>query len=103
MRLVALVRQRPSQAITATARKLAVLVYHVLKGNFVYRDPGADAYDTQQRARVLRHLRHRANRLGFALVSHETGEIVAQRLIRWAAQRLPLRAGAVEAGECAFA
>jgi transposase len=64
------------QAITATARKLAVLVYHVLKGDFVYRDPGADAYDTQQRTRVLRQLRQRAHRLGFALVSHESGEVL---------------------------
>lgn len=42
------------QAITATARKLAVLVYRALKGELVYRDPGADAYDAQQRTRILR-------------------------------------------------
>ena len=59
----------------STARKLAVLVYHVLKGDFVYRDPGADGYDAQQRARQLRQLRHRATRLGFTLVSHDTGEV----------------------------
>ena len=64
------------QAVTATARKLAVLVYHVLKGDFVYRDPGADGYDAQQRARQLRQLRQRATQLGFALVSHETGEVL---------------------------
>ena len=62
------------QAVTATARKLAVLVYHVLKGDFVYRDPGADGHDAQQRARQLRQLRQRATRLGFALVSRDTGE-----------------------------
>lgn len=64
------------QAITATARKLAVLVYHVLKGDFVYRDPGAAGYDVQQRARQLRQLRQRARRLGFNLVSLETGEVL---------------------------
>jgi hypothetical protein len=53
-----------------------VLVYHVLKSDFVYRDPGADGYDAQQRARQLRQLRQRATRLGFALVSHETGEVL---------------------------
>lgn len=63
-------------AVTATARKLAVLVYHVMKGDFVYKDPGTEAYDAQQRARQLRHLRQRATRLGFALVSHETGEVL---------------------------
>src|SRR5712692_4555492 len=31
------------QAITATARKLAVLVYRALKGELVYQDPGAEA------------------------------------------------------------
>jgi transposase len=48
------------QAVTATARKLAVLVYRALKGELVYSDPGADAYDAQQRARILRRLRQRA-------------------------------------------
>jgi transposase len=64
------------QAITATARKLAVLVYRALKGDLVYRDPGADAYDAQQRTRVLRRLRQRAATLGFELLNRETGEIV---------------------------
>lgn len=64
------------QAITATARKLAILVYRALKGELVYRDPGADAYDIQQRTRVLRRLRHRAATLGFDLVNRETGEVL---------------------------
>ena len=38
------------QAITATARKLAILVYRALKGDLVYRDPGADAYDARNNA-----------------------------------------------------
>jgi transposase len=64
------------QAITATARKLAVLVYRALKGELVYRDPGADAYDRQQRSRVLRRLRQTATTLGFHLVNRDTGEIL---------------------------
>jgi transposase len=64
------------QAITATARKLAILVYRALKGELVYRDPGADAYDIQQRRRVLRQLRQRAATLGFELVNRETGEVL---------------------------
>lgn len=64
------------QAITATARKLAILVYRALKGELVYRDPGADGYDAQQRTRVLRRLRQRANNLGFALVNRQTGELL---------------------------
>jgi hypothetical protein len=65
-----------AKAITATGRKLAVLVYRMLKGELVYRDPRADAYDAQQRARVLRRLRQRAENLGFTLVNRETGEIL---------------------------
>jgi hypothetical protein len=77
------------QAITATARKLAVLVYRALKGELVYRDPGADAYDLQQRARALRRLRQRASTLGFDLLNRETGQILqagvswSERSVSW--------------------
>ena len=64
------------QAITATARKLAILVYRALKGELVYRDPGANAYDLHQRTRVLRRLRRTATTLGFDLVNRSTGEIL---------------------------
>jgi hypothetical protein len=65
-----------AKAITATARKLAVLVYRCLKGEIVYKDPGADAYDRQHRDSVLRRLRHRAAALGFSLVNEQTGELL---------------------------
>ncbi len=64
------------QAITATARKLAILVYRVLKGDLVYRDPGADQYTAAQRRRVLRHLRRRAEAFGFTLIDRTTGEVL---------------------------
>lgn len=64
------------QAITATARKLAILVYRALKGELVYQDPGAAAYDLGQRTRVLRRLRQRATALGYELVNRETGEVL---------------------------
>jgi transposase len=63
-----------AKAITATARKLAILVYRTLKDGLVYQDPGAAAYDAHHRTRVLRRLRQRATALGFTLVSLETGE-----------------------------
>ena len=65
-----------AKAITATARKLAILVYRALNGELDYRDPGADAYDARQRTSVLRRLRQRADALGFALVNRETGELL---------------------------
>jgi transposase len=64
-----------AKAVTATARKLAILVYHTLKGDLIYQDPGADAYDAQDRRRVIRRLRQRADHLGFALVDLKTGEL----------------------------
>lgn len=64
------------QAITATARKLAILVYRALKGELVYRDVGANAYDLQQRTRAIRRIRQHAATLGFDLVNRETGEIL---------------------------
>ncbi len=65
-----------AKAITATARKLAVLVYRALKDHLVSVDPGAAAYDAQDRTRLVRRLRHRADHLGFGLVNLATGEVV---------------------------
>ena len=65
-----------AKAITATARKLAILVYRTLKGDFVYADPGAATYDHQHRQSLLRRLRQRAAALGFNLVNGQTGEIL---------------------------
>jgi len=64
-----------AKAITATARKLAILIYHTLKGELIYQDPGAAAYEAHDRVRVMRRLRQRAQNLGFALVDLTTGEV----------------------------
>jgi transposase len=65
-----------AKAITATARKLAILVYRTLRDALVYHDPGAAAYDAQHRQRVIRHLRQRAADLGLVLVDRATGELL---------------------------
>lgn len=54
-------------AITATAHKLARIIYFMLKERKPYHDFGADYYDQQYRARVLRNLNRRAAKLGFRL------------------------------------
>jgi transposase len=64
------------KAITATARKLAILVYRTLKGELDYADPGASAYEERHRQRSLRNVRNRAKKLGFGLVNLETGELI---------------------------
>ena len=55
------------KAVVATAHKLARIVYFMLKRREPYRDPGADYYDQQHQARVIRSLSHRAATLGFRL------------------------------------
>ncbi len=65
-----------AKAITATARKLAILVYRSLKEGLLYQDPGAAAYDAQHRQRVIRRLRQRAAQLGFALINRTTGQVL---------------------------
>ena len=65
-----------AKAITATARKLAILVYRVLRGDIDYADPGVEAYEAQHRSRTLRNLRNRAQRLGLGLIDLETGELM---------------------------
>ena len=70
-----------AKAITATARKLAILVYRMLKGELTYDDPGAAAYEAQQRTQALRRLRNRATRLGFGLVDLSSGEVLAPEAV----------------------
>src|SRR5882672_7027142 len=45
-------RAGKAKAITATARKLATLIYRILKEGLVYADPGAETYDAQHRTHV---------------------------------------------------
>jgi transposase len=60
------------QAMVATAHKIARTFYHILKNRTPFRDIGAIAYDQQAQERELAHLRQRAKKLGFALVSAQT-------------------------------
>jgi transposase len=65
-----------AKAITATARKLAVLVYRVLSGRLVYHDHGAIGYHLINRAREIKSLRKRARSLGLELIDPSTGEVL---------------------------
>jgi len=57
----------PSQAIVATAHKIARIVYCMLKTKTPYYDMGADAYDEKRRTRAIKSLERKAHRLGFQL------------------------------------
>jgi transposase len=57
-----------AKAVTATARKIAVLFYNTLRHGTAYVDPGVDYYEERYRRRTLDNLRRRAESLGFKLV-----------------------------------
>lgn len=56
-----------AKAVTATARKIAVLFYNSLRYGMIYVDPGSVSYDEKYRQRVVANLRRRAEALGFTL------------------------------------
>ena len=56
-----------AKAVTATARKIAVLLYNELRHGMDYIDPGASYYETRYRARVIENLQRRAKAFGFVL------------------------------------
>jgi transposase len=74
-------RLGPPKAITATARKLAILVYRVLHGDFIYQDPGASAYLELHRTRLINALRRRAKQVGLSLINLETGEVLDHAVV----------------------
>lgn len=56
-----------AKAVTATARKRAILFYNALKYGQKYVDPGSDYYEERYRSRVLDGLKRRAKSLGYSL------------------------------------
>ena len=60
-----------AKAVTATARKLAILFYKALREGMTYVDAGVSAYETRYRERVVQNLTRRAKSLGLTLV-HNT-------------------------------
>jgi transposase len=58
----------PAKATTATAHKLAKIIYHMLKEQTPYRERSAEDYLHKDQERQLRLLRKQAKSLGFTLV-----------------------------------
>jgi len=56
-----------AKAVTATARKIAVLFYNAVRHGMDYADPGAAYYEERYRQRVLLNLQRRAKALGYVL------------------------------------
>lgn len=62
-------RLGPAKGIVATAHKLALLVYRMLKFGRNYVDIGQEKYEEQYKERTLKHLGRKALKLGFQLVA----------------------------------
>ena len=62
------------KAITATAHKLARIIYSMLRYGQGYVDAGAQYYESQYRERALRAARQRAAQLGYQLVPVSDGQ-----------------------------
>lgn len=56
------------KAITATARKLACLIYRMLKYGMEFVEQGQDYYERQYQERTIKGMRKKAHALGFELV-----------------------------------
>jgi transposase len=59
-----------AKAVTATARKLAILFYNAMRFGMKYVDPGVAYYEERYRQRVIHNLHRRAKDLGFSLVAN---------------------------------
>jgi transposase len=62
-------------AITATAHKLARLVYSLFKHGSAYVQQGLDAYESQYRERKVKAMARQAQALGYTLVALSTPEV----------------------------
>jgi transposase len=60
-----------AKAVTATARKIAILFYNAMRFGMAYQDPGADHYEQKYRGRVVKGLHRRAAEFGFTLQAVE--------------------------------
>ena len=65
-------RKDASVAIFATARKLAILIYRMLKYGTEYVDEGAKAYEERFRNQRLHSIQNIAKSMGYQLIAVET-------------------------------
>lgn len=64
-----------AKAITATAHKLASLVYRMIKYGMDYVDQGQEQYNQRYQERLLKNLKKQADAMGYALIHLGTGEV----------------------------
>ena len=61
------------KAITATAYKIARLIYSLLKDHKEYQDPGEDYYNQKYQGRIMKSMEKKAKSLGFQLIPIQVG------------------------------
>lgn len=64
-------RMGTPKATTATARKLACLIYRMLKYGVEYIDRGGEYYEKQYREKMIKNLQRRATQMGFRITPVE--------------------------------
>lgn len=57
----------PAKAITATAYKLARIIYNMLKNGTEYKDLGQDYYEKRYKNRLIENMKRRAKQFGYEL------------------------------------
>jgi len=57
------------KAITATAHKLAIIFYHMVKNKVAYKELGIDYYERYDKEQTIEKLKKKAQSLGFELVA----------------------------------
>jgi hypothetical protein len=67
-----------AKAVTATARKIAVLFSNTLRHGMAYADPGASYYEERYKQRVLANLQRRAKSLGYVLQAADPAPAAAR-------------------------
>jgi len=70
-------RLGPAKAITATAHKLAILIYRMLKYGMDYVEQGQKAYEKQYQQRKIQMLLKHAKQIGYNIIDPTSGEIVS--------------------------
>ena len=56
------------KAITATARKLAVIFFNMVKKKQEYKPIDPDTFDKKQQDRIIKNMKKKAQSMGFDLV-----------------------------------
>lgn len=74
-------RLGPGKAIAATAHKLAVIIFNMLKRGVEYIETGQDYYEKQYREKLVKSLSLRAKNLGFDLIPTSINSISCEGVI----------------------